>query len=61
MRLSKPDKNIGAGRWCVDRLLEAADSGNILALKKYILFFIIYYPFFQNVYFYIIFIYLFVI
>ncbi len=31
VRLSKSDKNIGAGGWRVDTLFEAADSGDALA------------------------------
>ncbi len=31
VRLSKSDKNIGAGGWRVDNLFEAADSGDVLA------------------------------
>ncbi len=31
VRLSKSDKNIGAGSWRVDNLFEAADSGDVLA------------------------------
>ncbi len=30
VRLSKSDKNIGAGGWRVDHLFEAADSGDVL-------------------------------
>ncbi len=31
VRLSKSDKNIGAGNWRVDNLFEAVDSGDVLA------------------------------
>ncbi len=31
VRLSKSDKNIGAGGWRVDSLIEAADLGDVLA------------------------------
>ncbi len=34
VRLSKSDKNIGAGGWRVDNLFEAADSGDVLVHSR---------------------------